>query len=189
MMKKINWILLLCLGLLMSLQAHTQQADADAQAQANAANKARVLKGGKLSPKEKAELAKAAIADTNQQAGENFLAANRTKPGVVSLPSGVQYRILTAGAGKKPTDESSVRCRYIGTLTDGSSFDKVEDKKPGAIRISGLLPGLKEAVKLMPVGSKWEVVVPPQLAYGAHSNRHVGPNAVLIYVIEIVSIV
>jgi FKBP-type peptidyl-prolyl cis-trans isomerase FklB len=182
-----KWIFLLCLGLL-AIQANAEQPAADPQADANAAKKEQLLKGGKMSPRQKAELAKAEMADTNKQVGETFLVNNKAKPGVISLPDGVQYRVLKAGAGKTPTDESSVNCRYQGTLIDGSTFDKVDSKTPTAMKVTGFLPGLKEAVKLMPVGSKWEVVIPPQLAYGAQGNRRVGPNAVLIYVIEILGI-
>jgi FKBP-type peptidyl-prolyl cis-trans isomerase FklB len=180
-------MLLICLGLL-SIQANAEQLASDTQAEANAANKAQLLKGGKMSPRQRSELVKADLVETNQQAGDTFLAKNKLRRGVVSLPSGVQYRILKAGSGKKPTEESSVRCRYQGTLTDGSSFDKAEDKKPVVMHVAGFLPGLKEAVKLMPVGSKWEVFIPPQLAYGSQGSHGVGPNAVLIYVIEIVGI-
>ena len=100
----------------------------------------------------------------------------------------MQYKILKTGAGKKPTDSSSIRVRYVGTLVDGATFDKADDKTPAVQRVSGLLLGLKEAVKLMPIGSKWEVVIPPQLGYGAQGTHGVAPNAVLIYVIELVGI-
>jgi FKBP-type peptidyl-prolyl cis-trans isomerase len=168
----------------------TVQPDAQpqSQAEANEANKERVLKGGKLSPREKAAVGKAAAAETNQTEGVSFLAANKAKKGVVTLPSGLQYKILRAGKGKKPTEASTVMCRYKGTLTDGTSVDKTDDKKPSALRVAGFLPGLKEAVTLMSPGSKWEVVVPPQLAYGSQGNRGIGPNAVLVYQIEILGI-
>jgi FKBP-type peptidyl-prolyl cis-trans isomerase len=100
----------------------------------------------------------------------------------------VQYKILRAGKGKKPTETSLVRCRYKGKLIDGSTIDKTDDKKPSTMDVSGFLAGLKEAVQLMATGSKWEVVIPPQLAYGAIGNRGVGPNAVLIYEVEILGV-
>jgi FKBP-type peptidyl-prolyl cis-trans isomerase FklB len=190
MMLKVKLVSLLCFGVLcMQAQAQTQQALSEADAQANAANKELLLKGGKISPRQKAELVKAEKADANQQGTVNYLAANKVKPGVVTLASGVQYKVLKAGAGKRPTDANSVRCRYQGTLVDGTGFDKADDKAPTVLRVAGMLPGLQEAVKLMPVGAKWEVVVPPELAYGAKGNHGVGPNAVLIYVIEIAGIV
>jgi FKBP-type peptidyl-prolyl cis-trans isomerase FklB len=182
-----KWIIFMSLYLL-GAAANAQQAPADGQMDANAANKEQALKGGRISPKQRAELARAAAADQNTQAGADFLAANKVKAGVTSLPSGVQYKILKAGSGKRPGDTSSVLVRYQGRLIDGSSFDKVDDKTPAPLRVAGLVPGLREAVQLMPVGSQWEVVIPPQLGYGAAANRAVGPNAVLIYVIEIVGV-
>jgi FKBP-type peptidyl-prolyl cis-trans isomerase FklB len=161
-----------------------QQPPADANEEA----RLRALKGARISPREKAQLAKAEIADENIQEGANFLATNKAKKGVVVLPDGVQYKVLRAGKGKKPTDDNTVKCRYKGTLTNGTNIDKTDDKKPAALKVGGFLPGLKEAVKLMPSGSKWEIVIPPDLAYGAKGNRGVGPNAVLIYQFELVGI-
>jgi FKBP-type peptidyl-prolyl cis-trans isomerase FklB len=170
------------------LQAGAQQSAPGAAPGADAANREAALRGGRISPRQKAELERAALADTNQQAGASFLAGNRIKPGVTSLPSGVQYRVLAAGAGKRPTDASSVLCRYKGTLIDGKVFDKTDDRTPLVLNVAGLLPGLREAVRLMPVGSRWEIVVPPQLGYGARGSQGVGPNAVLTYVVELVGI-
>jgi FKBP-type peptidyl-prolyl cis-trans isomerase len=79
-------------------------------------------------------------------------------------------------------------CRYKGTLIDGSSFDKPDAKKPLTLAVAGLLPGLREAVKLMTTGAKWQIVIPPQLGFGARGSQGVGPNAVLIYDIEIISV-
>jgi FKBP-type peptidyl-prolyl cis-trans isomerase len=163
-------------------------AQPDPQAEANAANKEQFLKGGRMSPRERAAVAKAEIAETNKVAGDNFLAGNKSKPGVISLPSGVQYKVLRAGKGRKPTAENMVRCRYKGTLTDGSVIDKSDEKKPVSMLVGGFLAGLREAVMLMPTGSKWEIVIPPQLAYGQFGNRGVGPNAVLIYEMEILGV-
>jgi FKBP-type peptidyl-prolyl cis-trans isomerase len=206
----LKWIVLFSLGLL-ALSANAEQsvvidaqmigeqpgaATADAPAQAEAptetledVNKERILKGGKMSPRQKHELDKAALADSNGKAGNDFLVANKARHGVVSLPSGVQYKILKAGKGKnKPSEASVISCRYQGRLIDGTSVEKSDAKKPETLNVVGLLPGLKEAVKLMAAGSKWEIVIPPQLAYGAQGNRVVGPNAVLIYDMEIISI-
>lgn len=160
----------------------------ESQADANAANREHFLKGGKMSPREKAAVAKAEIAEANLQEGAAFRSAYSAKPGVMSLPSGVQYRILKTGSGIKPTEDSTVRCRYKGTLINGATIDKSDTKKPSTLRVSGFLEGLKQAVKLMPTGSKWEIVIPPQLAYGAFGNRGVGPNAVLIYEMEILGV-
>jgi FKBP-type peptidyl-prolyl cis-trans isomerase len=182
-----KWILLLSLTFF-GIQAIAEQSTPDTLAEANAANKAQLLKGGKMSPKQKAMLSQASMADQNSQEGASFLANNKSKPGVKSLPDGLQYKILKSGKGKMPVESSSIRCIYVGKFTDGSTFDKVEDKSPAEIRVAGLLPGLKEAVKLMPVGSKWEVVIPSELAYGVQGSHGVAPNAVLIYVIEILGI-
>jgi FKBP-type peptidyl-prolyl cis-trans isomerase FklB len=168
--------------------ASTGAAPADANVETNAANKEQFLKGGKMSPRERAAVAKAEIGNANIQIGADFLASNKAKPGVVSLPSGVQYKVLRAGKGNMPTEESVIRCRYKGTLIDGTTIDKSDTKKPASLNVKGLLAGLKEAVKLMPTGSKWEIVIPPQLAYGAIGNRGVGPNAVLVYEMEILGI-
>ncbi len=184
-MKMLKCIALLSLGL-SGLHATGQPAVPDPQSAAT--TQEQLTKGAKISPRQRAELAKAAVANTNNEAGASFLASNKAKPGVISLPSGVQYKILKAGTGKRPTDNSSVRCRYQGTLIDGATFDKVDDKTPAAMRVAGFLPGLKEAVKLMPSGSRWEVVVPPQLGYGARGSHGVAPNAVLIYTIEILGV-
>ncbi len=171
------------------LQAYAQQPAQDSDPEANAENLERVQRGGKISPRQKAELAKAAKSEGNLQASSDFLLSNSTKQGVLTLPSGVQYKILKTGAGKRPTQTSAVRCNYVGMLADGTAFDKYQDKSPAALRVEGLVPGLQQAVKLMPAGSKWEVVVPSDLGYGDQGNRNVAPNAVLIYVIEILSIV
>jgi FKBP-type peptidyl-prolyl cis-trans isomerase FklB len=152
------------------------------------ANRERILKGGKMSARQKNEMAKAAVSDSNKLQGDTFLEQNRTKPGVISLPSGVQYKILRASKGKMANDNSVVVCRYRGELIDGTVFDKSEAGKPAALNVATFLPGLIEAIKLMPSGSKWQVVVPSQLGYGEMGNRGVGANAVLIYEIEIISV-
>ena len=202
-----KWMLLLGLGLF-ACQANAEQSviidakaigelpGANARAQAGVhemspeeANREKILRSGKASPRQKRELAMAALANSNKQAEQAFLAANKARPGVVSLPSGVQYKILSAGKGKKkPTDSSVIMCRYQGKLVDGTSFEKSDAGKPEPLNVAGLVPGLKEAVKLMLAGSKWQIVVPPQLAYGERGNRMVGPNAVLTYDMEIVAV-
>jgi FKBP-type peptidyl-prolyl cis-trans isomerase len=205
---KLKWMALLGFGLVMH-QTYAAQpividnqqlgqppaaAKPDAQAQqpsavdSSDAARERARTGARVSPREKAALARAAVGDSNRPEGLNFLAANKAKKGVVVLPSGVQYKILRVGKGKKPKEENTIMCRFKGTLTDGTTFDKTDEKKPSPLNVSGFLPGLKEAVKLMPSGSKWEIVIPSELAYGAHGNRGVGANAVVIYQMEIVGI-
>jgi FKBP-type peptidyl-prolyl cis-trans isomerase len=165
----------------------TAPLEAGAVSQADA-NRERLLKGGKISARQKTAMAKAKISDNNKQQGEIFLAENKAKQGVISLPSGVQYKILRAGSGKPPKESSVVTCRLRGTLIDGATFDKSDLKKPVALSVSGLLPGLKEAVMLMSSGAKWQIVIPSQLAYGELGDRGIGPNAVLIYDMEIIKI-
>ncbi len=131
------------------------------------------------------------VAEENRKMGDDFLAENRTKEGVVTLPSGLQYKILRAGSGKKPTDADAVECNYRGTLVNGTEFDSsYRTGQPATFPVKGLIPGLAEALKLMPVGSKWQLVIPPQLAYGEKGavSRHVGPNTTLIFELELIAI-
>jgi FKBP-type peptidyl-prolyl cis-trans isomerase len=191
MNKKINGLVLLCLGLL-GTQAQAQPVLSQRDIQANEVNRELLLRGGKLSPRQKAELLraeKAEQAEPNLKASASFLAANKIKAGVITLASGVQYKVLKAGVGKRPTQTDAVRCRYQGTLADGTGFDRVDEKAPAVLKVAGLLPGLQEALTRMPAGSKWEVVVPPELGFGARGYHGVGPNAVLVYVIELVGVV
>ena len=206
---KLKWIVLLGLGLT-ALQANAEQSVVidsktlgeqapatkteaattaqPADADTNEAAKERALKGGRLSPREKAQIAKATVGEANVSEGANFLAANKAKKGVVTLASGVQYKIIRAGKGKKPKEDNTVMCRYNGTLIDGTSIDKTDEKKPSALKVSGFLAGLKEAVLMMSPGAKWEIVIPPNLAYGTKGNRGVGPNAVLVYHFELLGV-
>jgi FKBP-type peptidyl-prolyl cis-trans isomerase FklB len=182
---------LVCLGVC-AVQGQAQQVLSDADVQANLVNKELLQRGGKVSPRQQAELLRAEKAEQgvpNQKVSQAYLLSNKTKAGVVTLPNGVQYKVIKAGTGKLPTLNDAVRVRYQGALVDGSRFDAVEEKTPAALQVAGLLPGLQEALVRMPAGSKWEVVVPPELAYGARGYHAVGPNAVLIYVIELVGIV
>ncbi len=129
-------------------------------------------------------------AEENKKAGEAFLTENKTKEGVVTLPSGLQYKILKAGEGKKPTDSDIVEVNYRGTFIDGTEFDSSYGRKqPATFKVSGVIPGWKEALKLMSVGSKWQIFVPSQLAYGERgAGSKIGPNATLIFEIELISI-
>jgi FKBP-type peptidyl-prolyl cis-trans isomerase FklB len=121
--------------------------------------------------------------------GEAFLTENKTKEGVVTLPSGLEYKILTQGTGEKPTLEDTVVCNYKGTLIDGTEFDSSEKHGgPATFPVKGVIAGWTEALQLMPVGSKWQLVIPPNLAYGAQGPPGIGPNATLIFEVELVSI-
>ncbi len=140
--------------------------------------------------KEKQAAASAALADSNKKAGEAFLADNGKKDGVVTLPSGIEYKIITAGTGTKPTDTDTVTCQYRGTLLDGTEFDSTyKNGQPAIIEVGRVIPGFKEALKLMPVGSKFQFVIPADQAYAERGAGNViGPNAALIFEVELMSI-
>ena len=126
----------------------------------------------------------------NKKEGAAFLAKNKTKPGVVTLSSGLQYKILKAGTGKKPIGSDTVKCDYRGTLINGTEFDSSYRRGQAAsFPVSGVIAGWTEALKLMPVGSKWQLFVPSQLAYGAQgTGREIGPDATLIFEVELLAI-
>jgi FKBP-type peptidyl-prolyl cis-trans isomerase len=126
----------------------------------------------------------------NKTEGEAFLAANKAKDGVVTLPSGLQYKILTAGTGPKPTASDSVVCNYRGTLINGTEFDSSYKRgQPATFGVGQVIKGWTEALQLMPVGSKWQVVIPSSLAYGDRgAGAEIGPNATLIFEVELLSI-
>jgi FKBP-type peptidyl-prolyl cis-trans isomerase FklB len=128
-------------------------------------------------------------AEKNQKAGLIFLEANKSKKGVVTLPSGVQYQVLKAGDGKKPTDSDMVVCYYRGSLIDGTEFDATEEGKPANIKVSALVSGWREALKLMPEGSKWRIFIPAAHAYADRGvGAIIGPNETLIFELELVAI-
>lgn len=128
-------------------------------------------------------------AEKAQQAGDAFLAANKTKDGVVTLPSGLQYKILTQGTGPKPSATDTVVCNYKGTLLDNSEFDSSYSRnQPLTIPVSGVIKGWTEALQLMPVGSKWQLFIPSDLAYGPQAKGPIGPNSTLIFEVELLSI-
>ncbi len=141
-----------------------------------------------LSQKMEAQRKEAGV--TNKKDGEAFLAANKTKPGVVVLPSGLQYKILTAGTGPKPTTTDSVECNYKGTLINGTEFDSSYKRgQPATFPVTGVIKGWTEALQLMPVGSKWQLVLPPDLAYGARgAGEAIGPDETLVFEVELLSI-
>jgi len=122
--------------------------------------------------------------------GETFLAANKSKEGVVTLPSGLQYKILTAGTGPKPTATDTVSCNYRGTLINGKEFDSsFKGGKPVSFPVSGVIKGWTEALQLMPVGSKWQLFIPADMAYGDRgSGPDIGPGETLIFEVELLSI-
>ena len=128
--------------------------------------------------------------DTNKKEGEAFLAANKTKEGVITLPSGLQYKILKEGTGPKPAASDSVVCNYKGTFLDGKEFDSSYKRgEPATFPVGQVIKGWTEALQLMPVGSKWQLFVPSELAYGQHgAGADIPPNATLIFEVELLSI-
>ena len=130
-------------------------------------------------------------AEKNKKTGADFLAANKVKEGVVTLPSGLQYKVLKAGTGRKPGDDDGVTCRYRGTLLDGTVFDNSDTMgMPVTFFVrDSVINGWKEALKLMPAGSKWQIFVPSELAFGEKgAGRDIGPNATIIYEIELLAV-
>jgi FKBP-type peptidyl-prolyl cis-trans isomerase FklB len=130
------------------------------------------------------------VGDKNKAEGDAYMAANKAKDGVISLPSGIQYKILTAGTGKQPTIEDTVVCQYRGTLIGGKEFDSsYKTGQPATFPLKKVIKGWAEVLQLMPVGSKWQVVIPPALAYGDRgAGADIGPNATLIFEIELIAI-
>ena len=126
-----------------------------------------------------------------KEAGEKFLAENKTKEGVVVLPSGLQYKILKAGDGPKPKASDTVKCHYEGRLINGQVCDSsIRRGEPAEFPVGGVIAGWVEALQLMPVGSKWQLYIPSELAYGAHgAGQSIGPNETLIFDVELLAIV
>jgi FKBP-type peptidyl-prolyl cis-trans isomerase FklB len=129
-------------------------------------------------------------ADANKKEGTEFLAGNKAKEGIVTLPSGLQYKILTEGAGPKPAATDTVVCNYRGTLIDGTEFDSSYKRgQPLSIQVNGVIKGWTEALQLMPVGSKWQLFISSELGYGDRGSPPViGPGAALIFEVELLSI-
>lgn len=130
------------------------------------------------------------IASDNKAKGDAFLNENRTKEGVVALPSGLQYKIIKAGTGNKPKKDDTVTVEYTGKLINGDVFDSTDKTgKPATFQLSQVIPGWTEALQLMPVGSTWELYVPANLAYGARNvGGMIGPNETLIFTVHLISI-
>lgn len=126
----------------------------------------------------------------NKDAGEKFLAENATKEGVVVLPSGLQYKVLKEGTGEKPTASSTVKTHYHGTLIDGTVFDSSVDRgQPISFPVNGVIAGWTEALQLMPVGSKWKLFIPYNLAYGERgAGGKIGPFSALVFEVELLGI-
>jgi FKBP-type peptidyl-prolyl cis-trans isomerase FklB len=138
--------------------------------------------------KHEEELTKAS--ERNKAEGEAFLAANKKKPGVVTLPSGLQYKVITKGKGRSPKETDTVTVNYKGTLLDGTEFDSSYKRgEPATFPVNGVIKGWTEALQLMKEGSKWELFIPSDLAYGEKGAGNViGPDATLVFEVELLSV-
>jgi len=139
----------------------------------------------------KSEEQKKAFAGKNTKEGEAFLAENKKKEGVIKLPSGLQYKVLKEGTGKTPTDTDWVRIHFRGTLVDGTVFEDTYKSfgQPVAFALKGMIPGWAEALKLMKEGAKWQLFIPPDLAFAERgAGTLIGPNATLILEVELISV-
>jgi FKBP-type peptidyl-prolyl cis-trans isomerase FklB len=128
-------------------------------------------------------------AAANLKAGQDFLDANKTKPGVVALPSGLQYEVLVEGAGPKPAATNNVTCHYHGTLIDGTVFDSsVRRGQPATFPLNAVIKGWTEGLQLMSTGSKWRFFIPANLGYGERQvSAQIGPNSTLVFDVELIS--
>jgi FKBP-type peptidyl-prolyl cis-trans isomerase FklB len=135
------------------------------------------------------EMAKAA-GEKNRQEGESFLLENAKKEGVVTLPSGLQYKVIEEGTGKSPEPGDQVTVHYRGTLVDGTEFDSSYERgEPVTFPVGGVIPGWTEALQLMKEGAKWQLFIPPSLAYGEKgAGQVIGPNSTLIFDVELISV-
>jgi FKBP-type peptidyl-prolyl cis-trans isomerase FklB len=126
----------------------------------------------------------------NKKAGEAFLAANKSKPGVITLPSGLQYMVITAGTGPKPAPTDQVRCHYAGSLVDGHEFESsYKNGQPVVFGVNGVIRGWTEALQLMNTGSKWKLFIPSELGYGDADNGPIPGGSTLIFEVELLEIV
>ncbi len=136
------------------------------------------------------EIEIAKLAESNQTAGQKFLAANKGKTGVKTLPSGVQYKVIKPGTGPSPKASNTVEVHYRGTLIDGTEFDSSYSRgQPASFPVNGVIKGWQEALQVMKEGAHWQIVVPPELAYGeSGAGGAIGPNATLIFEVELLKV-
>ena len=144
-----------------------------------------------MSVSDKLAQMKADKSAANLQEGQDFLAANKQKPGITELPSGLQYEVITQGAGEKPLAHNEVTCHYHGTLINGTVFDSsVKRGVPASFPLNRVIKGWTEGLQLMPTGSKWRFFIPPQLGYGDRQvSAEIGPNSTLIFEVELISFI
>lgn len=149
-----------------------------------------ILLGVQNEQMQKRKLQRGPAADRNKSQGEAFLAENQKKPGVITLPSGLQYKILQTGTGRKPTETNTVQIYYRAARIDGTEFLSSKPGLPATFQVkNGFIPALSQVLPLMTAGSKWQLFVPPQLAYGAQGvGRQVPPNATIHFEVELLSV-
>lgn len=188
------------LGFQVGQQFKQDGIDLDAKAFLQAIEDAKSGAVPKLTPEEMQatvqRFQKAKMAETqqaaaeNQKIGEDYLAANKGKPGVKTTASGLQYKVITAGEGKQPTATSTVSVHYRGTLIDGTEFDSSYKRgQPAEFPVNGVIPGWTEALQLMKEGAKWELYIPSGLAYGPRgAGGSIGPNATLKFEVELLEV-
>jgi FKBP-type peptidyl-prolyl cis-trans isomerase len=140
--------------------------------------------------RQKRAQAMAKEAEDNKKASAAFLAENAKKDGVVTLPDGLQYKILKAGTGKKPSDTDVIECRYRGFLMNGNEFENSQGTKALTVfKVNTVIPGMREGLKLMSAGAAWKLFIPPSLAYGERGKGGaIGPNVALIYEVELIAV-
>lgn len=131
------------------------------------------------------------VEERNLRAGEAFLAENKKRAGVVTLPSGLQYEVLAEGKGRRPSATDRVQCHYHGTLIDGTVFDSsVQRGTPAVFGVNQVIPGWVEALQLMPEGSRWKLYIPSELAYGKRgAGGSIAPNSALVFEVELIKII
>jgi FKBP-type peptidyl-prolyl cis-trans isomerase FklB len=174
-----------------ALMRGIQDAVANAAPQVSEREMRALISGLQADVRQKMTLARRSAAAENRQRGQAWLDANKGKEGVVTLASGLQYRVLQAGAagGRHPVESDMVECLYRGTLIDGTEFDATAPGKPVTLKLSALIPGWREALKLMTPGARWQLFVPAGLAYGERgAGNEIGPNEALQFEVELVGI-
>lgn len=136
-----------------------------------------------------AMLSKQQAAGENRKNGEAYLAEYKTQKGVQTLPNGILYKVIREGTGKKPAESDIVEVNYRGALINGREFDATRPGEPANLKLSSLIAGWKQALSVMPVGSRWQIVIPSELAYGERGvGGDIGPNEVLVFEVELLSI-
>lgn len=149
----------------------------------------RILNGFQSEVRRKVAINRRMASEDNRRRSNAFLEENKTKPGVMVLPSGVQYRVIKQGDGRKPTEADTIECNYRGTVLSGVEFDGTEDGKPARLQMSQLIAGWRDALRNMPVGSKWQIFIPATLAYGERGvGVDIGPNEALVFEVELLGI-